>query len=580
MNTSSTPTLGRETPRWAAVAPIFKSWLGLFSIGWLALLALVCIFGPMLPILPDPNLQDLPGRLQLPSAEHWLGTDPLGRDVLSRIVYGGRIALTGAVLATVIAFFLGGLIGLIAGWIGGWVDGLANRVAELLFSIPAIVILLAFAVVFGRDVVVSMTVFGILMSSSFIRLAQGATRSVRRELYIDAAKVSGVPSVKIVFGELLPNIVGPLIVQSSLVFGASLLVMSSLGFLGLGPPPPAAEWGGMIAEAAAEIYRSPWLLVPTGVVLALTILAANLLGDVIRDGDESARKVSVLRRPRHAVSRSSVTPDASATSGNSLTVRDLRIAFPSAKGDSVVVDGVDFELGEREILGLVGESGSGKTMSALAVLGLTPSPGRITSGSILFDGTDIVTAPEKRIRQLRGRGIAMISQEPMVALDPSFTIHSQLVGAIRRLHGIGRAAARTRALDLLRDVGLLDGERVLRSFPFQLSGGMAQRVCIALALAGEPRVLIADEPTTALDVTVQAGILDLLREIRDRRGMSILLVTHDLGVVADICDRVAVMEKGKIVERAEVDELFSQPQHPYTKALISNTPSLIEVNDA
>lgn len=555
---------------------LLRSPLAIISAVWLIALTALCVFGPILSMFPDPNQQMIGRGFELPSADHLLGTDALGRDLLSRIVHGGQTALGGAALATVIALVLGSAIGLTAGWIGGWVDGAASRIAELLFSIPAIVVLLALAVIFGRDVYVSMTVFGILVSSSFIRLAQGATRSVRRELYVDAAQVSGASTPRIVLGEVLPNIVSPLIVQSSIVFGTSLLIMSSLGFLGLGPPPPAPEWGAMIAEAASEIYRTPWLLIPTGAVLAFTILAANLLGDAIRDGDERARKASLLRtaqRPAIVDEEAVADPDPEL----SLSVRGLEISFPSGQGKSVVVDGVDFDLGRREILGLVGESGSGKTMSALAVLGLVPAPGVIGSGAIQFGGQDLVTAPERRLREIRGRRIAMISQEPMVALDPSFTIASQLVASIRRFHGIRRKPARDRALALLADVGLKDPERVLRSFPFQLSGGMAQRVCIALALAAEPEVLIADEPTTALDVTVQAGILDLLREIRESRGMSILLVTHDLGVVADICDRVSVMEKGRIVESAGVGDIFARPQHPYTRSLIASTPSLVEV---
>lgn len=594
--TTSVTTVGSgRVHRLAFLRQIYRAPLALAGAIWLVLLTLACIAVPFLP-LADPLEQDLMAALQGPSGQHLLGTDALGRDVLSRILWGGQSALLGSAEAVIVAILLGVTFGIVAGYRGGWLNGLATRTAELIFALPAMVVLLALAAVLGTNIAASMAAFGVLISASYLRMAQSSTLAVRNELYVDAAKVSGLSTPRIVFGHVLPNVIGPIIVMSSLTFGAALLVQASLGFLGLGPPPPAPTWGGMIAEASTNLYRHPWLLVPTGLVLAFTILAANLIGDALRDGDGRKHRVSLLiRTPRtpgtapessgHASSSASANdvtaaptpqPDADA-SDRLLEVRDLGVTFSPEDWGPRVVDGISFGIDRGEIVAVVGESGSGKTMTALSIVGILPAPGHVCQGSIEFDGVDVTGLPENELARYRGRRIGMISQEPMMALDPCFTVAWQLTGPIRRHRHVGRAEARQIARTLLSEVGLPDVDAVLKSYPHQLSGGMAQRVAIAIALAGEPELLIADEPTTALDVTVQAGILDLLRSLQATHGMAIMFVTHDLGVVADIAQRAVVMEKGKIVERASIDDLFANPQHPYTRSLIGATPSLIDL---
>ena len=257
-----------------------------------------------------------------------------------------------------------------------------------------------------------------------------------------------------------------------------------------------------------------------------------------------------------------------------LAVRDLSIAFPSAGGEVTVVRGVDLDLASGEIVGLVGESGSGKSLSALATLGLVPAPGRIARGSIQLDGRELVGLPERELRPIRGRRLGLVFQEPSAALNPVLTIGTQIVEAIRAHRRVGRAAARARARDLLARLAVPDPDRRLREYPHQLSGGQRQRALIAIALAAEPDLLIADEPTTALDVTVQAQVLELFRDLRRDLGLGILLVTHDLAVVAETCDRVAVMYAGRVVEEASVTELFERPRHPYTAGLLRSRPRL------
>jgi oligopeptide/dipeptide ABC transporter ATP-binding protein len=255
-----------------------------------------------------------------------------------------------------------------------------------------------------------------------------------------------------------------------------------------------------------------------------------------------------------------------------LEVRGLETVFVRAGGIARAVDGVSFTLDAGRVLGLVGESGCGKTMAALSLMRLVPPGGRIVGGRVLLEGRDLLRLPEREMRTVRGAGLAMVFQEPMTSLNPVFTVGSQIAEAVRLHADVGRREAWARAVALLGEVGIPAPEQRAHDYPHQLSGGMRQRVMIAIAISCAPRVLIADEPTTALDVTIQAEILDLLRVLRERRGMALLLITHDLGVVAQHADEVAIMYAGRIVEHAAVLEIFDRPRHPYTQALFRAMP--------
>ncbi len=259
---------------------------------------------------------------------------------------------------------------------------------------------------------------------------------------------------------------------------------------------------------------------------------------------------------------------------NLLEVKGLEVSFPSPAGDFKPVAGVDFVLEPGRTLGLVGESGCGKTLTALSILRLLPPPGKITAGKINLQGVDLVTLPEKEMVKIRGAKVAMIFQEPMTSLNPVFTIGNQVTEAIRAHQRISRAAARRRAVELLRAVNIPRAEERLGDYPHQFSGGMRQRVMLAMAISCRPLVLIADEPTTALDVTVQAQIMGLLKRLREELAMSLLLVTHDLGIVAQATDRVAVMYLGRIVETCPTPLIFQSPAHPYTRGLLRSVPRL------
>jgi peptide/nickel transport system ATP-binding protein len=261
---------------------------------------------------------------------------------------------------------------------------------------------------------------------------------------------------------------------------------------------------------------------------------------------------------------------------NVLEVSDLSVHFATERGTIRAVDGASLRVAEGETLGLVGESGCGKSVLALSLLRLPPPPGRIVGGRIVFQGTDLMTLPEKRLRHFRGRGIGLVFQEPSAALDPVFTVGSQIAEGLIVHKMMSRAEARAEAVRLMNVVRIPDAGRRVHDYPHQLSGGMLQRVMIAIALACRPALLVADEPTTALDVTIQADILDLLRQLKDEYRLSLLLISHNLGVVAETADRVAVMYAGRIVEEAPVRDLFAAPKHPYTEGLLRSVPRLGE----
>jgi oligopeptide/dipeptide ABC transporter ATP-binding protein len=263
-----------------------------------------------------------------------------------------------------------------------------------------------------------------------------------------------------------------------------------------------------------------------------------------------------------------------------LEVVDLKTQFPTRAGLVRAVDGVSFTVGEGELLGLVGESGCGKSITALSIMRLIYPPGKIVEGSIKFKGEELTTATDDRLRELRGNDIAMIFQDPMTSLNPVYTVGEQIAEALRLHRKMDKKQAWNAAIEAMREVSIPSPDRRVSDYPHQLSGGMRQRVMIAMALACDPELLIADEPTTALDVTIQAQILELLDELRRSRKLAVLLITHDLGVVAEVADRVCVMYTGKVVEEAGVDELFTDPKHPYTRGLLHSVPKLTEVGVA
>lgn len=560
--------------------------MGLISLVVLALIILAAVLADVLSPA-DPNAPDLQNVLVAPNADFPLGTDTAGRDVLSRLLLATRFSIAGALWAVLIAAVIGVVSGLVAGYYQRWFESSSVWVISILQALPGIVVLLAARAVVGPSIWLIMAVFGVILSPAFYRLVHAAVVRVRGELYVDAARVAGVGDLSIIGRHILSVVRAPIIIQASVLSGIAISVQSGLEFLGLGDQ-AVPTWGQMLSDGFSRMYQAPYLLLWPSIAIAVTSIALVLFGTALRDELERAGGGTRRRRRRSAtkpiaagektelaepgVDAAEVTVVHDEASVDKapvlLQVSDLVIGYDQAAGTvKKVVHGVSLEVRRGEVHGLIGESGSGKTQTAWSVLGLLPEGGHIVAGSVLFDGVDLAHLGEKQMRKLRGKRLAYIPQEPMSNLDPSFTIGSQLVEPMRLSLGISAKEAKARALDLLGRVGIPDPARTFAAYPHELSGGMAQRVLIAGAVSCEPDLVIADEPTTALDVTVQAEILDLLRELQQDLQVSVLMVTHNLGVVADLCDRVSVMRNGRIVETGPVRDIFEHARHPYTRSL-------------
>ena len=371
--------------------------------------------------------------------------------------------------------------------------------------------------------------------------------------YVQASRLLGSSARSALFRVVLPNVIGPVIVLATLDLGNAILLLSGLSFLGLGAQPPSPEWGQMVS---------------TGNRVLPELVAEHLPGS--RDLHRRARVQLPRRQPARRL-RPAHRRQGRAGVSALLEVEDLSVRLATRGGGVTVVNGISYAVEPGSVFGIAGESGSGKTMSALALLGLLPRR-RVRARSRVFGGRDLLHLSKRALRDVRGREIAMVFQDPLTALHPMMNIGRQLTEHVRRHLGLSKADALTRAASCSTDVRIPDPEGALVSFPHQFSGGMRQRIAIAAALACEPQLIVADEPTTALDVTVQAGILRLLDDLRREKGLSVILITHDLGVMSSIADRVSVMYAGRVVEEGPRDLVLREPRHPYTKALLRALP--------
>lgn len=536
-------------------------------VGSLFLFGLFIAFSSAWLMPHDPNVADLNvSRGAIGEYEGYpLGTDASGRDTLSRLMASTTTAFVAGAIGAGVATIVGVVFGLIGGYFGPRIRASTEALFSLVMTFPGILLLVVLMPVTGGDYRPTMLIFGVLLSPSVYRIVKNLVVGTRNELYVDAARAAGLSTPRILSKHILFVIRGPIVIAAAFIFGGSVGVQSGLAFLGVGSN-QVPSFGLMMSTAFSDLSRSPVNFVLPAVSLGLLTASFVLLGNSLRDAFGGPKQKPV-KKVRHR----KLDPGAmqSEKSTALLAVKNLSIAYPLPGGGlREVLKDVSFELSSGEILGLVGESGSGKSQTAFAVLGVLPPEAQITGGSIQLEGKELVGLAERELQPLRGKQIAYIPQDPMSNLDPSFTIGYQLIEGLRANQSMSKTSARAEVLTLLGRVGIADPSRTFGSYPHEVSGGMAQRVLIAGAIAARPKLLIADEPTTALDVTVQAEILDLLRELQQEIGMAVLLVTHNFGVVADLCDRIAVMQEGVIVETGSVHEIFDKPQHPYTRNLL------------
>ena len=559
-----------EVTRSSLLKRLVKNPVGLATMIYIFIIILVAITASLLTSI-DPTRADIMAVLQGPSHTHWLGTDSAGRDTFARLLFGARTTLIAASLVSIVAILIGVPSGLLAGYYAGKFDAIASWVANMFMSLPALIVLLAARAALGPSIFFAMLIFGVLVAPSFFRLTRTAVMGVRNELYVDAARVSGLSDLRIISKHILTVVRAPIIIQAAIVSGVAISLQSGLEFLGLGDA-NMISWGVMLNEGFRNIYMAPLLIVWPAIAISLTIASFALLGNALRDALEDSQKIFLKKETKS----SEFTQEKYQPSGHLLEVKNIGIGYPQASGEiKEVVRQVSFHVDRGEVLGIVGESGSGKTQSAFSILGLLPSNAVITSGAIFLEGKPLLDPENGKISlsemtALRGKKIAYIPQEPMSNLDPNFKIGYQLVRPMVKVLGLTKTEAKEKALKMLETVGINNPERVFESYPHQVSGGMAQRILIAGAISCDPELLIADEPTTALDVTVQAEVLDLLRDLQKKFGMGMVLVTHNFGVVADLCDRVIVMQQGKVVEGGDVRSILRNPQDSYTQTLLGS----------
>jgi peptide/nickel transport system permease protein len=575
-------------PEPAAWRKILRNPLAVAGLVGVTAVVAAAVFAPLLTP-HDPTTQDLANILKPPfwidggTLQFPLGTDGLGRDVLSRLLFGARNSLTIAVAAMLLGATLGLATGLPAGFFGGRVDSTIMRVGDVQLAFPFILLAIAIlGLVADRSAWHVIVVLGIPGWIIYARVVRSRVLAEKEKDYVAAARAVGASKWRRLFRYVLPSVWQVVPVIALLDVGFLIIMESTLSFLGLGLTPPAATWGGILAEGRRNMVVSTWLPILPGLAIVATVLSVNLLGDglaAIFDPKLAGGGFRCLT-PSTWIGHEpgdATTAGAASEEPALLRVRDLHVEFPGPRRPVHAVRGVSFDLARGETLGVVGESGSGKSVTAAALIQLIDPPGRVTAGQILLEGEDVVRAGDRRMRELRGTHIGMIFQNPAASLNPVLTVGFQMREALRSVGTDGQVEVTVRRS--LTRVGIPDPDRIVRQYPFELSGGMNQRVMIAMALAARPDLLIADEPTTALDTTTQAQILNELVELTDQHDISLLLITHDIALVSEYADRILVLYAGEVCETGPVSQVISRPAHPYTQALLESVPHVDAPNE-
>ncbi|MFD8129788.1 dipeptide/oligopeptide/nickel ABC transporter permease/ATP-binding protein [Streptomyces sp. RLB3-17] len=562
--------------------------LSRIALGFLTLVVLLAVFAPLLAPHDPLDQQPQVDGTGAPSGGHWMGQDSLGRDILSRLMYGARWSLAIGLGATSLALVVGALLGAIAATSRGAVDETLMRCLDVVMAFPGIALAAVLVAVFGGGITVLICAIAFLFTPSVARVVRANVLDQYGEDYVTAERVIGARTPHIVLRHVAVNCAAPVLVFCTVQVAEAIVFEASLSFIGAGVRPPDPSWGSVIADGKNMVLTGGWwATVFPGLLMLITVLSLNILSEGVSDAWAApvAREVAakatagdrleapepgsgeVLELPglTEAAARLRSRARPLPTGRPVLSVENLAIGFEARHGGVDIVDGIGFDVHPGEVLGLVGESGCGKSLTALAVMGLEPKGARVR-GHVRFDQRQLVGEPMRVRRRLLGHEMAMVYQDALSSLNPAMTIRAQLKQLVRR-------GGRQTPAELLALVGL-DPERTLRSYPHELSGGQRQRVLIAMALSRGPKLIVADEPTTALDVTVQAQIITLLLKLREELGFALILVSHDLALVADVTDRVVVMYGGQIVETGVTADLVEAPAHHYTRGLLGSVLSL------
>ncbi|PRY21351.1 dipeptide/oligopeptide/nickel ABC transporter permease/ATP-binding protein [Pseudosporangium ferrugineum] len=566
----------RTAHRWLRV---LRTPMGRTAAVLVLIVLALAVVGPS-PWNARADAVDTANILAGPSAEHWAGTDNLGRDIVFRVLAATRLSIGLALAATAVAVLAGLLLGTAPWLLGRRAGRLVTGVVQIAIAFPGLLLALFFAVVFGVGATGAVLAIGLAGAPTFARLVQTLLAGVASRDFVAAAQVAGVGRFRILLRHLLPNIAEPLVVNATIGAGGALLGFAGLSFLGLGVQAPAYDWGRLMFDGIGVMYVNPAAAIAPALAVLLAGLALNLLGESVAKGFGMDALVglpaSVNPSPAAPAAPAPPAPESAGDDASGdvvLDVRDLTVSFPAARGPIRPVRGVTFAIRRGEAVAVVGESGSGKSVTALAVSRLIDAAGRVDAERLHLLGTDLREPDSAVQRRMLGSSLAMVFQDPASSFNPTQRIGRQLAETSRHHHDLGRRAAFARAVDRLRAVRITDPERRARQYPHEFSGGMRQRAMIGMGLMGSPALIVADEPTTALDVTVQRQILELLTAIRTADDVALLLISHDVGVVSEVCDRVLVMYAGRIVEDLPTDRLGAA-LHPYTRALTAAVPRM------
>jgi peptide/nickel transport system permease protein len=569
-----------------ALAPLFAArglprvllWVGLSLT---AVFVTLAIFAPLIaPYGFDQYAADgvrFPQQAA-PSLHHLLGTTVQSDDVLSRVIWGARTSIEVVVLALLFSLVVGVPLGLVSGYFGGWIDRVLVLINDSLIAFPYLLLAIVIAFLLqgsiGGGVATAAIAITVIYIPQYFRVVRNSVLSVREEPYVEAGRVLGARPRTVIRRYVFNNVIQSVPVLASLNAADAILTLAALSFLGIGiDPSAAAEWGYDISRGIDDAQAGYWWtgLFP-GLAIILLVTGLTLVGESLNDSINP-----LLRQRRFTGSRMPVADGEPALAPEVpgaavIKVRDLRAWYGSERGPVQAVDGVSFDVRQSETLGVVGESGCGKSTLAKALLGLLPA-GAATDGLVEFDAVNLLALSSEELRWLRGPSLGMIFQEPMTRLDPLMRVSAHFAEALRAHEpALTDDAVRRRSLEALGAMGIPPTR--FDNYPYEFSGGMRQRILIALALVLEPKFVVADEPTTALDVLVEAQILEILADVKRNFDTSILFITHNLGIVAEACDRIAVMYAGRIVEQGPVSAVFTDPQHPYTRELLASTISL------
>jgi ABC-type glutathione transport system ATPase component/ABC-type dipeptide/oligopeptide/nickel transport system permease subunit len=542
--------------------------LRLAGILILAVFFLAALFAPL--ITPYNPSERVCASFQPPDREHWLGCNDVGHDLFTEIVYGARVSLTIGLVVAIVSTLLATLVALLAGFLGGWVDQLFMRTVDVVMAIPFLPLVIVLGVFLGAGLSTQILVISLVMWAHPARELRSQVLAIRESGYVESALAMGSSQVLVMLRHILPEITPLIVPQFVRVAHHAILIEAALSFLGLGDP-VQKSWGGILfyANARAAFLTGAWTywVLPPGLCIALVVVAFAFIGYSL--GGKSGQ----IYYPFGSFTLKRREP--ASPNGDHryrLRVDQLTTVYIASNEPLKALDDVSLGLRDQEIVGIVGESGSGKSTLAMAVLGLLKYPAAITSGRIYLGHTDLLGLTRDRLQQLRGKRLAFIPQSAMNTLNPVMTILTQVQEAILLHTRISRKDAAARAQDLLRLVEL--PEQRIHAYPHELSGGMRQRVVTAIALANEPEVIIADEPTTGLDVLVQTEIIRLLIDLQQRLGISVVFITHDVPLISSVADRIAVMYQGRIVDSGAPLQLAQAAGHAHTRALFENFPRL------